>query len=139
MPGRRGGAAIPLITLIVSFVLVLALGGWLGKSEPDKPTPVSARGSVHLVLQDLSDTGGVLRPFPGLAVTISPASKTKGKKPDGVATGTVTLCITPGDGWRPATPDGSRWTRQSRTNQFCRAVSSTNGQIDPVGIWLERS
>jgi hypothetical protein len=70
-------------------------------------------------------------------VTISPPSQTGGKEPDGVATGTVTICMTPGDGWHPAKADGGQWT-QPKKNQFCRSVSSTEGQINPVDVWLER-
>ncbi len=145
---RRGGVAVPLITLIGSFGLVLALGGWLGTSTststrtstaPANPEP---RG-VRIVLDGLSGRTGKLQPLPGLRVTISPAAPGTTKDPESGgdssgSTETVEICVSPTRGW---TVTGDGWTEvaaQDGENAFCRDVIRNAGKLDPIEILLDQ-
>lgn len=151
MSRPRGGAAVPLGTLVVSFVLVLGLGGWLGASRTPEapgsalptlagsalPTLAPTSHAVRIVIEDLSGDQ-VLEPFPGLRLTISPAAAT-GKSPGSSGSAqTVEVCVTANSGWIVTGPGWPAPDGQNGSDPVCRVVARTAGKIEPVEILLEQ-
>jgi len=142
MSRRRGGVAVPLATLVVSFLVVLALGGWLGTGRrgelaPAEPSPSPTVEAVGIVVEGLTGRSEVLQPFPGLRVTVSPAG---GSKDPDTGSGsqrpavTVEICVSPGPRW---TVEGDEWTLRQQQNgqqESCRTVRDKAGEIGPVQI-----
>jgi hypothetical protein len=139
MSGRRGGVAVPLVTLVVSFLVVLALGGWLstgrrGGLPPAGPSSSPTVEAVGIVIEGLTGRAEVLQPLPGLRVTVSPAGASKELDPSGGSRRsavTVEICVSPGLRWAV---EGDGWTIRKQNGEHCRTVRGKAGEIDPLEI-----
>ena len=140
-PGRRG-PAIPLLTLIASFAIVLVLGAWLGTNEapatkpPTSSGPVPKVAPVRIFVADLTP-GADLRPFPGVRITMDAADDggtSTGSAGPGPAGG-VTVCVRGlAEDW---TVTGWESIDDARGKTFCRTV--TPGAVtEPIEIPLEQ-
>src|SRR5262249_5599006 len=119
MPRRRGRVAVPLATLVVSFLVVLALGAWLRTSQSDSPPAVSfeidsqtgfainsetgfaIKSLTGFEIKSLTGSDGKEQTLPaGLRVTVSPlAPGTRGGSPRSAVA--VEICVGPGPHWIP--------------------------------------
>jgi len=102
---RRQALGFPLLALVASFFIVLAVGGF----TTAVPNPVTVtRQPVHLVIS--------IAPDVGVAESTSPPPQAPGEgrqseEGDAVSTGaqqSVTVCVEPDDGWTVGA-DGQAW------------------------------
>jgi hypothetical protein len=137
MSRRRGSVVlvvVPLATLVVSFLVVLVLGGLLGTDQRDVPlypklTPSPTAEAVSLKIDGLTARSGELQPFPGLKVTVSPAEASNGTGANGDFRGStvnVEICVSPENGW---TVEGEGWAPKPRNGD---QVSCRRGRVSEL-------
>jgi hypothetical protein len=132
MSRRRGAVAVPLITLITSFTLVLILGAWLG-------TPTSR--VHHRTYYNLSGKSADFEPFPGLGLRVivsQVASIANEPTGGGEYSGSANICTLPAPKLINVTITGTEWTITHAEKGRCRIVPLKDGNIGRVEIRLEQ-
>jgi hypothetical protein len=145
MSRRRGGVAVPLVTLVVSFLVVLALGAWLRTSQSDSSSAVSGSPSAvsfeiksinsrtGFEIKSLTGSDGKEQKLPaGLRVTVS-AQDLEIRGGSEQPTVNVKICVGPGPRW---TPQGEGWMQPDGDQMSCRMAPIAKGKtdIDPLHV-----
>jgi hypothetical protein len=146
MSTRRRGPAIPLLTLIASFMVVLALGAWLGTGEgrhdvlpTPSPTPSSEGGkaTVRISIDELTLAKESWEPFPGVRLTVEPLARQgeSAKAVDPEAAEFVKICLTLPENWDVTS---AQWPHRNGAKPVCREFDLIAGKILPFELRLAR-